>query len=217
MRIKILMKKENKALLKYFILVFAISFLVINWQEVSWIFNYKAMAGIVSSQFQSKIIAESSDIFEKDKAPAPLKNSEPSEKENSVEIPKIEILAPLVVSESASEKDLSKLLNQGTVYFPDSVLPGEAGQTIILGHSAPENWPKIKYDWVFTRLSELTAGDEIFIYFNHKKYTYHVTEKFFLDRGEEAPKSLTKSENMLVLISCWPPGKDLRRIAVVAK
>ena len=217
MRIKILMKKENKALLKYFILVFAISFLVINWNEISWIFNYKAMAGIVSSQFQSKIIAESADIFEKDKAPAPLKNSEPSEKENSVEIPKIEILAPLVVSESASEKDLSKLLNQGTVYFPGSVLPGEAGQTIILGHSAPPGWPKIKYDWVFTRLSELTEGDEIFVYFNHQKYTYHVTEKIFLDRGETVPQLLTNSENMVVLISCWPPGKDLRRIAVLAK
>ncbi len=211
------MKKDNKILVKYFVLVFLISVLVINWQEVSWIFNYKAMAGIVSSQFQSKIIAESADIFEKDKAPAPLKNSEPSEKENSVEIPKIEILAPLVVSESASEKDLSKLLNQGTVYFPGSVLPGEAGQTIILGHSAPAGWPKIKYDWVFTRLSELTEGDEIFIYFNHRKYTYHVTEKIFLDRGETVPQLLTNSENMVVLISCWPPGKDLRRIAVSAK
>jgi len=197
--------------------VFAISFLVINWQEVSWIFNYKAIFGLVSGFFESKIIAKTADIFEKDKAPAPLKNSEPSEKENSVEIPKIEILAPLVVSESASEKDLSKLLNQGTVYFPGSVLPGEAGQTIILGHSAPPNWPKIKYDWVFTRISELVVGDEIFIYFNHRKYTYHVTEKIFLDRGEEAPKLLTNSDNVVVLISCWPPGKDLRRIAVEAK
>jgi len=28
---------------------------------------------------------------------------------------------------------------------------------------------------------------------------------------------LTNSDNMLVLISCWPPGKDIRRIAVEAK
>jgi len=211
------MKKDNKILVKYFVLVFLISVLIINWQEVSWIFNYKAMVGIVSSQFQSKIIAESTDIFEKDKAPAPLKNSEPSDKENSVEIPKLGISAPLIFSENATQKDFPKLLDKGAVYFPDSVLPGEAGQTIILGHSAPPGWPKIKYDWVFTRLSELVEGDEIFVYFNHGKYVYSVTGKFFLDRGEAAPQVLTNSDNVVVLISCWPPGKNLRRIAVVAR
>jgi len=217
MRIKILMKKENKALLKYFILVFAISFLVINWNDVSWLFNYKAISGLVSGVFESKIIAKSADVSGKKETAAPLKSSESSSKENSVEVPKLGISAPLVISESAQLKDFSKLLDQGVVYFPGSVLPGEAGQTIILGHSAPENWPKIKYDWVFTRISELTEGDEIFVYFNHRKYSFLVSGKFFLDRGEEMPKLLTNSDNMLVLISCWPPGKDLRRIAVVAK
>ena len=135
-----------------------------------------------------------------------------------MEIPKLGILAPLVfVEEGQDEKDVSAALNRGVVHFPESVLPGERGQTIILGHSAPPNWPKIKYDWVFTRISELTEGDEIFVYFNQRKYSFLVSGKFFLDRGEEAPKLLTNSDNVLVLISCWPPGKDLRRIAVVAK
>jgi len=211
------MIKENKHLLKYFILVFVISFLIINWQAVSWLFNYKAISGLVSSAFESKIIAKSADVSGKKETAAPLKSSESSDKENSVEIPKLGILAPLVVPESATQKDFSKFLDQGVVYFPGSVLPGEAGQTIILGHSAPAGWPKIKYDWIFTRISELTEGDEIFVYFNHRKYTYYVTGTFFLDRGETVPQLLTNSENMLVLISCWPPGKDLRRIAVVAK
>ena len=211
------MKKEKKILFKYFVLVFLISVLIINWQEISWIFNYKAVSGLVSGVFESKIIAKSADVSGKKETAAPLKSSESSSKENSVEVPKLGISAPLVISESAQLKDFSKLLDQGVVYFPGSVLPGEAGQTIILGHSAPENWPKIKYDWVFTRISELTEGDEIFVYFNHRKYSFLVSGKFFLDRGEEMPKLLTNSDNMLVLISCWPPGKDLRRIAVVAK
>ena len=70
MRIKMLMKKENKALLKYFVFIFFISALIINWNDISWLFNYKAIAGIVSSQFQSKIIAKTADIFGKDKAPS---------------------------------------------------------------------------------------------------------------------------------------------------
>ena len=211
------MKKENKILFKYFVLIFLVSALIVNWSGTSWLFNYKAIFGLVSSAFEPKIVAKTDAIFEREKAPAPLKSSEPSDKEDSVEIPKLEILAPLVISENAQEKDFSKLLDQGVVYFPGSVLPGEAGQTIILGHSAPAGWPKIKYDWVFTRISELTEGDEIFVYFNHRKYTYYVTGKVFLDRGEELPQPLTNSESMLVLISCWPPGKDLRRIAVEAK
>ena len=112
---------------------------------------------------------------------------------------------------------MQKALNIGVVLFPDSVLPGESGQTIILGHSAPVGWPKIKYDWIFSRLNELTEGDEIIVYFNNRKYAYVVSRKVFLERGEEISEDgLTNDENMVVLISCWPPGKDLRRIAVEA-
>jgi len=97
-------------------------------------------------------------------------------------------------------------------------LPGSVGQTIILGHSAPSGWPKIKYDWVFTHLVDLEKGDEIFVYFNNRKYVYEVKEKLFFEKGEEVQESsLTNSENMLVLISCWPPGKDIRRIGVSAE
>ena len=38
-----------------------------------------------------------------------------------------------------------------------------------------------------------------------------------MERGEEiSEEGLTNDENMVVLVSCWPPGKDLRRIAVEA-
>ena len=210
-------KKENKILLKYFVLAFLLSALIINWQDISWLFNYKAIFGLVSGVFESNIVAETTKIFEKKEIEKPLKSFEVSDRENSLEIPKIEISAPLVFAGSENGKDISANLDKGAVHYPDSVLPGEAGQTIILGHSAPAGWPKIKYQWVFTRLNELSEGDEIFVYFNHRKYAYYVRGKFYLDRGEELPEDLTNSENALVLISCWPPGKDLKRIAVVAK
>jgi sortase (surface protein transpeptidase) len=62
----------------------------------------------------------------------------------------------------------------------------------------------------------LTEKDEIFVHFEHQKYTYYVTKKIFLRKGEEIPQGLTNSENMLILLSCWPPGKDYKRIAVEA-
>jgi len=104
------------------------------------------------------------------------------------------------------------------VHFPDSVLPGEIGQTIILGHSAPPSWPNIKYYWVFVRISELAEGDEIFVFFNNREYRYTVARKFFLERGEEISQDpLTDNTNVLLLISCWPPETGTRRIAVEAE
>ena len=210
---------EIKKLWKVFIILFLVIFLIFNWNEVSWIFNYRAVSGLLSDFFKG---SDKEIVSDKEIQKIDLHNDSDDdrddyyEKENSLEIPKIGVSAPLVFTETAEQEEIKKSLDVGVVHFPDSVLPGQAGQTIILGHSAPPNWPDIKYDDVFSRLNELEEGDEIFVYFEHQKYNYSVTDKFFLERGEEVPEYLTNSDNMLVLISCWPPGKDIRRIAVEA-
>jgi len=198
-----------KKLWKPFIFFFLISFFIINWVDVSWIFNYRVVSGLVSEIGQKE-------TEEKKVEDIPV-ISEYYDKENSIEIAKIEISAPLVITDSLDENVLHGLLDEGVLLFPTSVLPGEKGQTVILGHSAPERWPKIKYDWVFSRLDELVEGDEIIIYFNHEKLDYIVRGKYFLERGEEIPENNNEpADNILILISCWPPGKDIRRIAVKA-
>ena len=198
--------KNLKKLIGPFIVIFLISFVIINWSDISWVFNYK----FVSSYF--------SGLFQKDNQQVENGESDYVGIEDSLIISKIEVSAPLIFSESSDTEDLEKLLNEGVVHFPDSVLPGENGQTVILGHSAPPNWPEINYDWVFSNLGGLEKGDEITVYFNHQKYAYFVKETTVLERGEEIPqKALTYFENMLVLVSCWPPGKDLQRIAVWAE
>jgi len=211
---------EIKKLWKVFIILFLVILVIFNWNEVSWIFNYRAVSGLLSDFFKGsdkeiqKI--DQYDYYEGEEDKSSSSSFATARlKEDSLEIPKIEVSAPLIFVENRDK--VYKTLDNGVVHYPDSVLPGEKGQTIILGHSAPPNWPDIKYDNVFSRLNELEEGDEIFIYFEHQKYNYSVTNKFFLERGEEVPEYLTNSDNMLVLISCWPPGKDIRRIAVEAK
>ncbi len=196
------MKEDIKRLYKAFIFIFLVSFLIINWNDISWIFNYRVISQSLSNLFQRDSSVESETI-----------EFEYSEKENSLEIPKIEVSAPLIFVENQDK--VHKTLDNGVVHYPDSVLPGEKGQTVILGHSASSDWPDIKYDHVFSRLNELEEGDEIFIYFEHQKYNYSVERKIFLEKGEEIPENiLTTSNNMLILVSCWPPGKNIRRIAV---
>jgi len=208
------MNKDNakniKLLAKYFVLFFLTAFLAINWANVSWIFNYKAISGIAS------------DFLDRGENAVGLagRSTEKSvekpvcAEQGRIEIPKIEALAPII--SSIKESEVYNDLDKGVVHYPGSVSPGEQGQTLILGHSAPLNWPKIKFDSVFSRLSELQSGDEIFVYYNCQKIDYIVQNKYFLDRGEDVPNRLTYSGNVLMLISCWPPGKDYKRIAVEA-
>ncbi len=207
--------KNIKLLLKYFALFFIATFIVFNWANISWIFNYKAISGITSFFFNRGGATEKTDLPVGQMANDKLVEKKVCLDQDKIEIPKIEVSAPII--STYKESDVYNDLDTGVVYFPGSTKPGEQGQTLILGHSAPLNWPKIKYDSVFSRLNDLQSGDEIFIYYNCQKITYNVVQKYFLDRGEEVPNPLTPAYNMLVLISCWPPGKDYKRIAVEAK
>lgn len=205
--------KNWRRLWKFFVFLFLINLIIINWNDLSWIFNYRAVYGGVNSLLERNKTEELRATGETE-----IKEFSYVDKENSIEIPKIGIIAPIVFSQSDSEEDFEKALKKGVLYYPQSVLPGEEGRTIILGHSAPPNWPKINYDWVFSQLSELNTGDEIYIYFNNRQYPYQVTRKFSLNPGEEIPsEGLTNSKSILILLTCWPPGKDLKRMAVEAE
>lgn len=206
-----------KELLRPFIIVFILVLIFWNWNSISWIFSYRVLSESVLS-FLHKIPPATQE-YAGDEAGEVLATETEKvagvAKEDSIEISKIGITAPLVFINNVDEAHAA--LDRGVVLYPTSVLPGVVGQTIILGHSAPEGWPMIKHDWVFSDLNDLVAGDEFFIYYKGGKLTYSVVDKIFLERGEEIPANdLTKTKNMVVLISCWPPGKDVRRIAVEA-
>lgn len=204
--LRIFSRKGLKKLSKPFLLLFLANFLIINWNNISWIFNYKLILGATSKFIE--ILENKQDFIAEANG---LNNY--SLKGNSLEIPKIGVVVPLIVLES-SNNNFDKELDRGVVIFPNSALPGGTGQTIILGHSAPPNWPKINYDGVFSRINELNEKDEIILYFNHQKYTYHVNQKIFLEKGEEVADNKIPSDNTLLLISCWPPGKNIQRIVI---
>lgn len=200
------MKETIRRLYKPFILIFLVSFLIINWHDISFLFNYRF------------ILSQLSNLSEKIKpAQVELANNDYFAKENSIEIPKIGLEAPIISVKDDNEEHFEAALKRGVLLHPVSALPGERGATIILGHSAPLGWPDINYDWVFSNLNELTEEDEFYIYFNHQKYVYKIREKFFLEQGEEIPSfDLTNLQSMVILLSCWPPGKNQERIVVQA-
>jgi LPXTG-site transpeptidase (sortase) family protein len=238
-------KIQAKKMLKAAVLIYAASFLIINWNDVSWIFNYKEVSGLVSDFFNPypSIDAATMDAYFYPNhslatpagAPVAVKvqdngsndattntvadvKTSYTDKQNTLEIPKISISVPIVFATSTDSNVIHSQLDSGVVYYPGSVYPGQIGQIIILGHSAPPGWPTIKHDWVFTDLDKLAEGDTIMIDLNGKQYTYIVKQKSIIKRGADIPKdNLSETNNVLTLISCWPPGKDYQRITVQAE
>jgi LPXTG-site transpeptidase (sortase) family protein len=136
-------------------------------------------------------------------------------REDIITIPKIGVSAPIVTAQTSNNDVIHGLLDSGVVLYPGSTPFGQTGQTVILGHSAPPGWPIIKYDWVFSRINELKAGDTVVITYNNETRYYKVVKTRIVAPQEGVPDP-TVAGNSLMLVSCWPPGKDLKRITVEA-
>jgi LPXTG-site transpeptidase (sortase) family protein len=140
-----------------------------------------------------------------------------SAKDNSLQIVRIGVDTPVVIGQSTNAAVIADQLDDGAVYYPGSVLPGETGQIVILGHSSPPNWPRIKHDYIFSDIESLNIGDQIILTFNNRQYTYKVIGESIIKPGQEPAPMGSGKANILTLISCWPPGKDYQRIAVSAE
>jgi len=236
---RILGKTGTKKILKAAVLIYLASFLIINWNDVSWIFNYQEVSGLVSdffnpypsidaatmdayfypnhSQNNASAVQNAAGTQDQKVAMQEVKTTY-TDKQNTLEIPKINISVPIIFATSTNKASIMKNLDLGVVQYPGSVYPGQSGQIVILGHSAPPGWPKIKHDWVFTNIDKLTAGDIVMIDLNNRQYTYIVKQKTIIKRGADIPTdNFSADSNVLTLISCWPPGKDYQRIIVQAE
>jgi len=186
------MTKNTKTLFKFFVIFFLVFLITANWREIALFFNYRIIEHKISEILTPEETIQNNNF--------------------TLYIPAIELEAPL----KTERQEVENLLNKGTALHPDSVLPGEEGSIIILGHSAPQGWPDIDYDNVFNKLNDLKENDEIIIFSEEKDYSYKVVDKIIFFPEEEA-EVLDNRKNSLILITCWPPGKDYKRMAVFAK
>lgn len=221
-------RDRAKKILKVAIFLYIASFLIINWSDVSWIFNYREVSGLINDFFvpypsispsfaDEYFYPNHSQDAGQIQAAKEIKTSY-TDKQNALEIPKISVLAPIVFSTTTDKNLVKKDLDSGVVYYPGSVWPGQTGQIVVLGHSAPPGWPKIKYDQVFNDLDKLDSGDIIYLDLNNKQYTYIVKRKIIINKGDEPPiDNLDAGKNILTLITCWPPGKDYKRMVIQAE
>lgn len=196
------MKINNdfKRLLRWFAIFAIMGLIIANWGKICLFTDYRFL--------QAKIfeLAQAKGLIAKAQESGP----------NLVKIPEIGLKAPLVSAKSAEPRDIENDLKRGVVLYPNSVLPGEKGAVVLLGHSAPNAWPKANnFYWVFSQLNNLEKGNKLSLDFNNTQYFYTVISKKILNKGEALPQFNPK-EQKLVLISCWPPGKNSQRIIIEA-
>src|SRR5690606_5992635 len=92
-----------------------------------------------------------------------------------------------------------------------SAMPGEPGNTIILGHRM------YTYGRHFNRLNEVTAGDRVIITTKTRKLTYRVDRQATIlpSQLREALSEYT-AEKKLILVTCTPVRVASHRLLVYA-
>ncbi len=100
-----MIKGEIGKFLRIFVFLSLIVLMVINWNWVKGIFDYKAIYGDIADSLRQQFSQKKEIAL---KVPqVELSESKFTEKPDSVEIPKIEVSAPLIFIESSDNKDIT--------------------------------------------------------------------------------------------------------------
>ena len=224
--------KEIIHFLAVFLFLFTGFFVIMNYPA------FFSMANYYFSTPEKKIIVESTPIKQ-----APLKLNLLSQKkiikkkypplnlnitptDYRLVIPKINKNIPIIKIPNKFmtedlwgkfEKEVQEFLRKGVVHYPGTAAPGQIGNSFITGHSSYYPWDKGHYKEVFANLNQLEPGDEYFIYFQQKKYTYQVKEKKEVSPFAIKILEQSKVNKLSTLMTCWPLGTTLKRLIVVGE
>lgn len=136
-------------------------------------------------------------------------------------IPKINVNIHVVYDiTSLEDAPVQEGLKKGVVHYKlpgANSLPGQVGNTVILGHSSNDIFDPGDYKFAFVLIDRLQAGDVIYMHYGGKRYIYRVTEKKVITPTEFNALQVNNGKPMLTLVTCTPPGTALKRLLVFAE
>lgn len=137
----------------------------------------------------------------------------------SVIIPKIGAQAKIIPNVSPNdENQYVSALKQGIAHAKGSVFPGMNGTVFLFAHSTDTFWDTGRYNAVFYLLKDLKKGDKIIVFFKGQRYNYVVFDSRIVDPNEvNYLNNAQKTEPLLIMQTCWPPGTTWKRLLVFAK
>jgi sortase A len=147
-----------------------------------------------------------------------LKEIKPVDENFGIVIPKIAANAKVIANvDPFDEKVYQKALTQGVAHAKGSQLPDQAGNTFIFAHSSADWYTANRYNSVFYLLNKLEKDDDIFVFYQKQKYHFQVVEKKIVDPSEINYLKGDSRNKILTLMTCWPPGTNLKRLIIQAK
>ncbi len=144
----------------------------------------------------------------------------PVDKQFTLIIPKININAPVIASVNPfNSAEYQAALKKGVAHAKNSALPDEAGSTFLFAHSTGSLLTVDKYNAIFYLLNKIEKKDKIWLVYEDKNYQYSVNKILevaakdvqYLEQEQE------KEQNQLILMTCSPPGTDLKRLLIFAQ
>lgn len=141
--------------------------------------------------------------------------------EPRVVIPKINVDAPVVYDvPSLEESVIQTKLRDGVVHYPipgANSVPGQQGNTVLLGHSSNDVFDNGDYKFVFVQLEKLEIGDSFYLHYGETRYTYSVKEKKVIMPNQVGELVINSDVPLATLVTCTPPGTALKRLVVIAE
>jgi LPXTG-site transpeptidase (sortase) family protein len=105
-------------------------------------------------------------------------------------------------------------LNLGVARSNTSFEPDQGGNTFLFAHSAKDAAEAKRYGSIFWKLTNLSIGDKIYIFYQRHEYVYVVSNVNIVPQTETGILNYQAGRPMVTLMTCWPPGVDFKRQVV---
>jgi len=223
------MAKTSKIIkfVKIFLSAFILALVILNFQQINSNLGFLVSKAFAALEDEQLVYNYSGDPIDPIRLPISgtfAENTEAIILPNSatIVIDKLGITAPLVFDATNDVNDIFDSLREGIVNHPITPKPGEKGMSILLGHSSSYAWDDNPYGSVFALLDKLEVGDRFHIkYSDGRTFYYEMKESLIFnpfDPNDTALQEFEKKDKTgVALVSCWPTGTSLRRLAVRAE
>ncbi len=213
-----------------FAMIFGVLFLTLNYQSFGKI--AVAMADPLAILHDRLPVEQAAGMLSQ-KAIARGSDADPAQflpsigpPDNRLLIPSLGLNVPIVIPPGDAllqeewerlEQDIQTALENGTIHYPGTARPGQAGNFFVTGHSSYYPWSKGKYKSVFARLPALKAGDEFWIYYGGDRHRYVIQEKHEVKPTDVHVLDQPLDRRIATLMTCVPVGTTLRRLILTAQ
>lgn len=114
------------------------------------------------------------------------------------------------------ESDYQSALRRGVAHAQGTAVPGQGGNIFLFAHSSSDLLDAQRYNSVFYLMHHLEPGDTITVWYQNGKHEYAVADSKIVDPADTQYLTKQSKEETLTLMTCWPPGTDLKRLIVTA-